>query len=78
MINETPVEWGNPFGKWDRELHLAHPEFFRLLNPERIKRIHVVDKSKTYHLVATPNGKRFIAQDKLANAEALGLSVRSL
>ncbi len=75
-ITVTPDQWSNPFGKWMHEMKLENPIFFEFLFPERIKKIHVVDQSKTYHLVATPNGKRFIAQDKLANAEALGLSGR--
>ena len=77
-MNEAPDNWTNPFGKWMTELKLENPEFFQFMFPERIKQIHVTDESKTYHLVLTPEGKRFIAQDKLCNAEALGLSVRRM
>jgi hypothetical protein len=92
-MNEAPDNWTNPFGKWMDELKADNPEFFQFMNNEPVKErviiseinvprvtkdIHVVDQRKTYHLVLTPEGKRFIAQDKLMNAEALGLSVRSL
>lgn len=75
MITNTPDKWSSPFDRWYRELKADNPEFFAFMTT---KKIHVTDQSKTYHLVATPNGRRFIAQDKLANAEALGLSVRKL
>lgn len=41
-----------------------------------IKRIEVVDQSKTYILCYNQDGKKvFIEESKLKNAEALGLSV---
>jgi len=92
-MNEAPDNWTNPFGAWMRELKAEMPEFFQFMTNEPVKerriiseiniprvtkQIHVVDQRKTYHLVLTPEGKRFIAQDKLMNAEALGLSVRRM
>lgn len=75
MINNQPDKWSSPFNRWYIELKADNPEFFAFMTT---KKITVVDKSKTYHLVATPEGRRFIESSKLANAEALGLSVRRM
>ena len=76
-ITNTPDNWRNPFGKWYDKMTKEYPEFFSDINVPRVtKKIHVVDVDDTYILSIAPDGKRFIKEDKLKNAEALGLSVR--